>query len=225
MITGAIFDMDGVLVDSMPIWDQASALYLQSENRETKEDLNQVLYTKSMMEGAKYLAAEYDLPYTPQEILEGMVTLMERYYAQVIPPKEGVLSFLQKLQEHHVRITVATSSDRILAETIFRKYGMDAYIEKIFTCREVGKSKEHPLIYEMAQEYMQTPKESTWVFEDAYHGLCTAKKAGFKTVGLYDVSSEKYQDILKKEAHIYTKDLTDFEKIYAMASQKDSVMA
>ena len=220
MIQGAIFDMDGVLIDSMPVWEQAGAWYLESQDRTPKPGLTEVLFTKSMQEAAQYMKEVYEIPQSPEEIVDGVIEIIRNQYETKIPAKAGVLEFLKKLKAKRVKITVATSSDRILAEAGLGRLGILDYVENIFTCREAGAGKEHPDVYLRALESMGTEKKATWVFEDVLHGIRTAGREGFSTVGVYDASSEANQELIQKEADIFLKDLTDFEKFYKLTSHK-----
>lgn len=216
MIKGAIFDMDGVLLDSMPVWDQAGKWYLELHDRKPEPELTRILFTKSMMEAAEYIRVTYSIPKTMEEILEGIIDIIRCHYEQDIPAKPGVIPFLRKLKEVNIPVTVATSSDRVLAQAGLGRLGMLEYVDAIFTCCEVGIGKDHPDVYLKALESMGTKVEDTWVFEDSLHAIQTARKAGFPIVGLYDEASDKNQEQIKKESTIYLGDLKDFDKFYSM---------
>jgi beta-phosphoglucomutase-like phosphatase (HAD superfamily) len=64
--------------------------------------------------------------------------------------------------------------------------GLGKYFSKVISCNDVGKGKEHPDVFIAAHEYLGTPKDSTWVFEDSVAAIETAVSAGYKTVGIYD---------------------------------------
>lgn len=221
MITGAIFDMDGVLLDSMPVWDQAGKWYLELQGRTPEPELTRVLFTKSMMEAAEYIRVTYSIPKTMEEIMEGIIEIIRRHYETDIPAKPGVLSFLKKLKEKNIPVTVATSSDRVLVQAGLGRLGILEYVDGIFTCCEVGIGKDHPDVFLKALESMGTKIEETWVFEDSLHAILTAKKAGFPVIGLYDEASDKNQDKIKKEADIYLGDLTDFAKFYSLIENRE----
>lgn len=217
MIQGTIFDMDGVLIDSMPVWEQAGGWYLESQGRKPQEGLKEILFTKSMQESAEYMKEMYDIPKTTDEIVEGVIQIIRHQYEAEIPAKKGVLGFLEGLKSAGIKIVVATSSDRVLAEAGLKRLGILDYVEAIFTCKEAGAGKEYPDVYLRAWESMGTEREATWVFEDVLHGIRTAKKAGFSTVGVYDASSEANQERIREEATVFLEDLTDFDKFYALA--------
>lgn len=205
-MTGAIFDMDGVLLDSMGIWDEMGARYLLRQGKTPEPDLAQVLFTKHMPESAEYLRVKYDLPWTSREILQQIVDLVEEYYTRVILPKEGVREFLERLKERGVSVTVATANDRILALAGLESGGLLPFIDEVFTCGEVGQGKESPGVYQAAWNSMGTELADTWVFEDSLHGILTAKEAGFPTVGIYDKSSRQHLSEIKQNCTYYLGD-------------------
>lgn len=210
MIRGAIFDMDGVLLDSMPVWEQAGSRYLESVGKQPEAGLSEILFTKSMPEAAAYMREHYCLAKSETEILAGVIGVVQQQYEEKIPAKEGAVELLRKLKEAGIAVTVATSSDRSLAEAGLRRVGAMQYIDAIFTCNELGIGKEQPDIYLKAWKSMGTAKEETWVFEDALHGICTAKKAGFQTVGIFDASGRKNQEKIREVCSVYLAGVKDF---------------
>lgn len=217
MIKGAIFDMDGVLVDSMPIWHNAGALFLESQGKEPRADLQQILFDKSMMAGAEYMREAYDLPMTMEEVMQGVIDVVYKHYQTSIPAKDKVEKFLKNLKGKGIALALATSSDRKLLEAGLSRLGLLKYFDTTITCLEAGVGKVEPDVYIQAMERLGTTLSDTWVFEDALHALMTAKRAGFKTVALYDAASEENQDDLRREADLYMKDLTDFDLFYQFA--------
>ena len=71
-IKGAIFDMDGVLLDSMPMWDHAGEMYLAGQGIKAEPDLEKVLFTMTMMKGAEYMQEHYGLELSAKEIIDGI---------------------------------------------------------------------------------------------------------------------------------------------------------
>ena len=209
MIKGAIFDVDGTLLDSMGIWEDVGVRYLKSIGREPEANLSQILFPMSIEEGAKYVKEHYELPHAIDEIIEGVLAIVSDFYFYEAPLKEGAKELLEALKQKGIPMVIATSSERVHIEKAFIRLEIDRYFEKIFTCSEVGESKSSPLIYRKAVEYLRTKPEETLVFEDALHALLTAKSAGFHTVAVYDEASEKDQEALKKEAEVYVTSMTE----------------
>lgn len=210
MIKGVIFDIDGVLLDSLVIWNDLGARYLISLGIEPEEGLNEILFSMSMEEGAEYLEKNYSSGKNKAEILSGIQKMLEEFYFYEVNAKNGALDLMKAFEDKGIPMVAATSSPREHVTRALGRNGLLEYIKKIYTSSEVGSSKSSPDIYNAASEYLGTKPDETYVFEDSLYALITAKKAGYKTVGVYDELGEHDQDGMKENSYIYVKDLTEF---------------
>lgn len=210
MIKGAIFDIDGVLLDSMGIWDDLGARYLRSLGRIPEEGLNKILFSMSMEQGAEYLNEHYGLNKSVKETVDGIGKMLEDYYFYEVLLKPGAKEVLEFLKSKNIKMAAATSSPRTHIEKALSRNGLLGYIDKIYTTGEVGVSKHSPDIYNLAADFLKTKSEETLVFEDSLYALKTAKEAGFVTVGVFDEKGESNQAELENQADLYLKKLDDF---------------
>ena len=210
MIKGAIFDIDGVLLDSMGIWDDLGARYLRSLDKIPEEGLNKILFSMSMEQGAEYLNEHYGLNKSVKETVDGIGRMLEDYYFYEVLLKPGAKEILEFLKSKSIKMAAATSSPRTHIEKALSRNGLLGYIEKIYTTSEVGVSKHSPDIYNLAADFLKTKREETLVFEDSLYALNTAKEAGFVTVGVFDEKGESNQAELENQADLYLKKLDDF---------------
>ena len=208
MIKGAIFDLDGTLLDSMFIWDTIGEEYLRSLGKEPHEDLKETFMTLTLEEAAEYYREHYGVTLSVKEIVDGVNAMVEQTYKTKVTLKPGISEYLAWLKENGVRMCVATVTDRYLVEETLDRLGVRHYFSEIFTCAEVGFGKDKPIIYQKALEHLGTAKDETYVFEDMLFALNTAKTDGFPTVGVYD-RHEAHQDELKELADYYIFDFTD----------------
>ncbi|MBQ9750353.1 MAG: HAD family phosphatase [Clostridia bacterium] len=208
MIKGAIFDLDGTLLDSMFIWDTIGEDYLRSLGKEPHEDLKETFMTLTLEEAAEYYREHYGVTLSVKEIVDGVNAMVEGIYRTKVTLKPGIADYLCWLKENGARMCVATVTDRYLVEETLERLGVRNYFSEIFTCAEVGYGKDKPIIYQKAQEHLGTAKEDTCVFEDLPFALKTAKADGFRTVGVYD-RYENGQDELKSLADYYILDFAD----------------
>ena len=208
MIKGAIFDLDGTLLDSMFIWDTIGEEYLRSLGKEPHEDLKETFMTLTLEEAAEYYREHYGVSLSVKEIVDGVNAMVEQTYRTKVTLKPGIAEYLAWLKENGVRMCVATVTDRYLVEETLERLGVRHYFSEIFTCAEVGFGKDKPVIYQKALEHLETEKRDTYVFEDMLFALNTAKTDGFPTVGVYD-RHEAHQDELKELADYYIFDFTD----------------
>lgn len=219
-IKGVIFDVDGVLLNSMPVWMEAGERYLAKLGIQPRERLGEKLFAMTMAEGAGYIKAVYGLEQGILEIVEGINGVVKQFYFREAPLKEGGAELLAWLSEEGIPITAATSTDYEIIEGAFERLGISGRFRKIFTCTQVGAGKDKPLIYEKAAECMGTLPEETCVLEDALHALITAKSAGFYGIGVYDAASADKQDALEGCADLYGENL--FEILEALKKIKNA---
>jgi len=215
-ISGAIFDMDGTLTDSMYIWENSGMRYAGTIGLAVRTDFETVVREMSMAQVAEYIGKEYGVKLTAQEIIDGINKMVEPMYRNEVQPKRGVPEFLEELRRRGVRMCVATATDISLVEMVLRRLDLLKYFERIFTCTMVGAGKEKPDIYEAALKFLGTPKEETPVFEDALFAARTAKSAGFPLAAVYDadVGEEGWQK-MKRLADVTIEDYTKaFEKLF-----------
>ena len=205
-IRGAIFDVDGTLLDSMFIWDTIGETY------QPKENLNETFKNMSLHQAARYYQTEYGVTQSIDEIMDGVNAMLERYYRFEVPLKPGAAELLERLRQDGVKLCIATATDRHLVEAALDRCGVLSCFGEIFTCNEVGHGKDEPDIFEAALRFLGTRREETLVFDDALYAVRTAKEAGFPVAAVYD-SHEKAQDQIRMLADVYLEELTQLDKI------------
>ncbi|HOB34374.1 MAG: HAD family phosphatase [Firmicutes bacterium] len=203
MIAGAIFDLDGTILDSMPIWENAAEMFLNRIGVAAEPGLSKTMFAMTLAEGAEYLREKYNLDMDAAAIQAGIVETITDFYARQVRLKEGAVQCLAAFKQAGIKITAATSSARELVEKALARLEALGYFSRIFTCTEVGAGKDKPDIFLAAAEYMGTPPERTWVFEDALHAIETAKRAGFRAVGVFDYSSKDHWQRIKEVSDVW----------------------
>ena len=154
-IRGAIFDVDGTLLDSMFIWDTIGEAYLRSIGCQPKENLNETFKNMSLHQAARYYQTEYGVTQSIDEIMDGVNAMLERYYRFEVPLKPGVAELLERLRQDGVRLCIATATDRHLVEAGLDRCGVLSCFGEIFTCNEVGHGKDEPDIFEAALRFLE----------------------------------------------------------------------
>ena len=188
MIKGVIFDVDGVLLNSMPVWENLGELYLDHLGIEAEKNLGETLFEMSLEEAADYLISHYNLEKTVEEVVQGLI---------------------------------AATGDRKNAEAALSRLKVLPYFQGVFTASEIGSGKDQPDIYFAALLQLDTEPEQTWVFEDTYQALRTAKHAGFKTVAVYDKANDKNLAQIWNTADIYLPEFDDFNVFWNRVSEEE----
>lgn len=222
MSKGAIFDADGTLLDSMPIWEDAAARFLAGLGIEAEPDLGDVMFRLSLDEGAAYLkrtylAGNHGLSMTEEEIKEGVLGVIRDFYVHQVQPKAGARRFLEELAARKVPMYIATSSNREHIRAALERFGLLHFFDGMITCEEAGASKREPRIFLLAAERMGLSPEDIFVFEDVIHAIRSAGSAGFVTVGVYDAASAADNEAMRAECAIYLHTLENREKFLETA--------
>jgi len=209
MMKAAIFDVDGTLLDSVPIWKDAAERYLKTLGIKAEEGLSDIIWNMSIPEGAAYMKERYKLKFSVEEIVSGVVSVVRDFYYEEAVLKPGAFEFLQKLKKRKVPMVIATASDKSYLQVALQRNGIDDIFQKIITCEEVGAGKTNSKIYLEAADYLNLPPKDIWVFEDALYAVETAKNAGFFVVGIYDESSRECEGDIQSLCDLYWKDFME----------------
>ena len=210
MIQGAIFDVDGTLLDSMSVWHNCGVRYLAKLGIKAEPGLGDFLFTQTNETGAIYMVDHYHLDLKPEVVAAGMSEDMENYYFHDAALKAGAWELLECLKAKDVPMTVASSTDRYLLEGAFERLDLGRFFEGIISCGELETTKSDPLIFSKAAEMIGTPPEDTWVFEDGLYAIKTAHEAGFKTVAVFDELSKEDYGEMTELADIHVNRLDEF---------------
>ncbi len=200
---GAIFDLDGTLLDSMAVWDTLGEDYLRAIGKEPKADLKEKISVMSLNQAAEYFISEYGVSGNMQEIMSDFNEILSDFYFKRAFVKKGAKEFLELLKKKNIKMCIVTATDKILAKKSLKNNQMLEYFEHIFTCSEMGVGKDSAESFNKAVKSLDTEKERTFIFEDALYAIKTAKGAGFPVVGVFDQSAANDQAEIKRIADVY----------------------
>ena len=189
-IEGAIFDMDGTLIDSLCvwqiIWDEFENKFLNGAKFNIKDSDNKKVRTMTLKDAMEYLHSEYSIGVNGEELLNEAEKIIANFYASRVMLKKGVREFLDYCCLNNIKMCIASATDIKLIDLALEHCGIKKYFSHIVSCSEIGKGKDEPDVYLKAMSLLGTPIESTCVFEDSHIAIQTASDIGLKTVGIYD---------------------------------------
>lgn len=194
-ISGAIFDLDGTLLDSMYIWRNLVGEYLSIKGREREDAGNKLIYSYPLSKIGAPIKERYGLTESATTIQKEINEMLEEFYKTKVTAKEGVEVFLKSLKQEGISLYVATATGQPLAELALKVSGLSSYFEDVLSCQTLQKGKEYPDIYELALNKLGTKRQETIIFEDALYAVETAKKAGFTVAGIYDQYEVRQQEM------------------------------
>ena len=204
-IKGAIFDLDGTLIDSMWIWEKIDVDFLTENGHAVPENLKDEINHLSFQETAVYFKNRFNLEASIEEILARWHEIAIGEYSNNVNLKAGVLEFLDYLKAKDIKIALATSNSHDLLMPALNHTGITNYFDAITTTGEVSKGKNNPDVYLLTAKKLGVKPENCIVFEDILEAVSGAKKANMKVVAMYDKSAEyqKYDLIALTDKYIY----------------------
>lgn len=144
-----IFDCDGTLVNSTPVWAYAQPELLHRHGVDvTVDDFAQFEHL-SLEDECQAYHDTWCIGANGEELYRELSDILIDGYSKV-PPREGLLAFLKQAQEAGIAMCVATSTPAELVQSTLAGAGLDAYMEFVTTTGEAGRSKQFPDVYELA---------------------------------------------------------------------------
>ena len=209
-ITGAIFDFDGTVFDSMHIWKGVKFQFFDRIGLVLSEEQREEFKNLFLLDAIELAKTRFDLKMTDKELFNEFFSLIKEKYLADTEPKNDIIEFLEKLKAKGVKMGIATATGESALIAVLEKFNMLHYFQEIYSTYTVGASKTEPKVYDVVLEKIGTEKQTTWIFEDALYAAKTAKKAGYNVVGIYD-KSEPEQEELKQLVDIYIHNYSELD--------------
>lgn len=187
-----IFDIDGTLVETMDIWDNAIKNLMRFfEFEYSKEDLKSV-WNMEFIDSAKYTIEKFNLKCDTQSFLKKLKELsIEEYKKSDIRLKKGVLKLLNFLKQNNIKLAVASSLGKSQYETVLEKIGIKDYFDIICSSVDLGTKKSERFIFKQISKNLNINCKNMVFFEDDINSATGAKKAGVKLCTLFN---KKYEN-------------------------------
>lgn len=207
----AIFDMDGTIVDSLGIWEKIDRMFLE-ENRGIKVPVDYVhaIAAMSFREIAEYTIKRFELPDTPEALMQEWTDMAVHEYACNIGLKPFAREYIEKLKNAGKKIVLCTSSPKYFYEPALKSNGIYDLFDAFATTCDAGVGKNSPEVYLLAAQRAQAIPEKCVVFEDTVQAAQSAKNAGMAVCGVYEQRNSNAQGKLKEVCDFY---ITSFKEL------------
>ena len=207
-----LFDFDGTLVDSMPVFVTSMLQILEDTHTPYADDIVKTITPLGLVGTAQYYVS-IGVPLTQEEIMERMKAAMLDAYFHHIPAKEQVIDTLRLLKERGDSLNVLTASPHITLDACLKRLGIFDWFDHVWSCDDFATTKSDPAIYKAAAKKMGVPVDRVLFLDDNLNADRTAKAAGMMVCGVYDASSAEYAEQMKEQTDFYIEDFSQLPPI------------
>jgi HAD superfamily hydrolase (TIGR01509 family) len=220
------FDLDGVLADSEPSWNQIDAKLLAEHGVTYHGEYHRNVLGVSYRLAVEFYKNAFHISAPVEELMRRRGEIATDFFANRVGLFPSAKKTLEQLREMKLRLAVATSSVSASARPFLDRTGIRHLFWVVVTGDEVERGKPHPDIYMQTAKKLGTAPEACLVIEDALSGVAAAKAANMRVAAIPDtrfVDPEQY----KKEADYVLGSLSEIpaliQRVNAGASEKHAL--
>lgn len=204
-----LFDFDGTLMDSMERWGYTVLKVYEEQGLKPAEGLLRTLTPLGYVGSAK-LYKDMGAQSSVEEMVARMQELATYEYAHHVYAKAGVREALAKMKQEGACLNILTASPHTSVDPCLEHNAMTRLFDNVWTVDDFALTKSQPEIYHAVAERLGCRAEDIFFFDDNLIALETARKAGCKTVGVYDAASAEDTPVIKQITDMY---INSFEEL------------
>ena len=210
MIKALIFDLDGLLVDSEPYWDEARRMLAieLGVHWDWHADDQKAVMGRSTRDWVKYLIKRFSLILSPAAVQEKVIANMVSLYRQRIPFLRGAKEAVALAADNYI-VGLASGSPRRLIDSVIDNPGLQGKFQVTLSGEQFERGKPAPDIYLAAAAELEVQPGECVCFEDSGNGILAGKRAGMKVIAVPDGRYSPAAEIVA-QADAVLKSLDDF---------------
>jgi HAD superfamily hydrolase (TIGR01509 family) len=178
-----IFDLDGVLLDSEQVWNQAKEQLVRERGGRWRDQAPRDMMGMSSPEWAAYLRDELGVDLEPEVISDDVVARVERIYRDELPALDGAVEAVERLAGHWP-LGLASSSNREIIDLFLELSGLTPKFAVTISSEEVERGKPAPDVYLEAARRLEAEPSRCVAIEDSENGIRAARAAGMRVLAL-----------------------------------------
>ncbi|MEV4462612.1 HAD family phosphatase [Micromonospora echinofusca] len=183
MADAVIFDLDGVIVDSEPVWEEVRRAYVAAHGGTWQPDTQRRLMGMSTGEWARYLSGELGVDRSPEQVATEVVEEMARRYAQRVPLIDGADEVVRRLAERWSLGLASSSPTRLIAAALAAT-GLTGVFGATLSTEETERGKPAPDVYLAVAERLGVDPARCVAVEDSSNGVRSAAAARMTVVAV-----------------------------------------
>jgi HAD superfamily hydrolase (TIGR01509 family) len=199
MTEAVVFDLDGLLIDSEQLWDEARRQFVTERGGRWHDRAQQEMMGMSSPEWSRYVRDELGVDLAPRRISEEVVRRLEKLYREHLPLLPGADEVVQSLAARWP-LALASSSNPELIDLVLAISGLASCFRVTVSSEEVDRGKPAPDVYLEAARRLSVAPSSCVAVEDSQNGILAAVAAGMRVIAIPNRTFPPGEDALRKAA-------------------------
>jgi HAD superfamily hydrolase (TIGR01509 family) len=183
MIDAVVFDLDGLLLDSEHLWDEAREQLAHERGGRWHDRAQADMMGMSSPEWSRYMHERIGLAESPEEISADVVRRLEALYRERLPLVPGAREAVERIAARWA-LGLASSSNRPVIDLALELAGLASYFRATVSSEEVGRGKPAPDVYLEAARRLDVDPSRAAAIEDSHNGVLSAAAAGMRVVAI-----------------------------------------
>ena len=183
MIRAVVFDLDGVLIDSEPVWEQVRRGLVAERGGHWAPDSQRRLMGMSTPEWARYLSEDLGVGLSPDAVAAAVIDRMAARYTEHVPLMAGAVEAVRRLAARWP-LGLASSSPETLIQTVLQSAGLQSCFTVVMSTEQVAHGKPAPDIYLAVTAGLGYLPPDCAAVEDSSNGLRSAGAAGLRVIAV-----------------------------------------
>lgn len=186
MIKAVIFDMDGVMIDSEPLWEKTERILLKRRGIEYTADYRDQIVGLNQNDSGKLLVETFNLKDSVEEIIDERVVILTGIYEEELEVVKELIPLLNQLQDLDYKLAVASSSPLRVINFVLDMFSLHQYFPVVVSGECTDDGKPHPAIYLHTAKKLEIDPSECVAIEDSINGVKSAKAAGMHCIAVPD---------------------------------------
>lgn len=182
-VEAVVFDLDGVLIDSEPVWEDVRRHLVAERGGRWLPDSQRRLMGMSTPEWARYLSAELGVGLPPGEVARVVVSRIAARYAEHVPLLPGAVAAVERMAARWP-LAIASSSPRSLIDRVLDRVGLAGRFAVVVSTEELPRGKPAPDVYLAAADGLDAAPSRCVAVEDSSNGVRSAVAAGMRVIAI-----------------------------------------
>jgi HAD superfamily hydrolase (TIGR01509 family) len=187
LFRAVIFDLDGVLADSEPWWNEIDTKLLAEYGVTYRGEYHRNVLGVSYQVAVEFFKKTFHLSASTDELMRRRAQIATEFFANRVGLFPSAKEVLHELRRMNLRLAVATSSVSASARPFLNRHQLTGVFDVIVTGDEIERGKPYPDIYLRAAKELSVPAEVCLVIEDALSGIAAAKAAKMRVAAIPDI--------------------------------------